>query len=252
MRPTALGNAITREKFDAVLFDLDGVITDTAKVHAVCWKNMFDVFLQKHAQETNSAFKPFDIEADYKKYVDGKLRQEGVRSFLEARGINLPFGDADAPPGYGSVNSLGNLKDRMVKDMLETEGVTVYQASVALVQQLRREGFKTAVVSASKNAGAVLRTAGIADLFDVRVDGEVAEHLKLPGKPAPDTFLEAARQLGCEPARAVVIEDAISGVRAGRDGNFGLVVGVARKGDYEALQDHGANIVVGNLGELID
>ena len=252
MRAVGVGNKILREAFDAVLFDLDGVITDTAKVHAFCWKKMFDSFLQKRAEEKNVAYQPFDIRKDYTNYVDGKLRYEGVRSFLESRGIELPFGDADDQPGFRSVTGLGNLKDAMVKEVLDAEGVEVYEGSVVFLKQLRRQGFRTALVSASKNAEAVLQTAGIADLFDARVDGEVADRLSLPGKPAPDTFLEAARQLGAEPSRSVVIEDALSGVRAGRDGGFGLVIGVARKGNHEALKQEGADIVVGDLRELCD
>lgn len=252
MRAVSLGKKILREAFDAVLFDLDGVITDTAKVHASCWKRMFDGFLQKHAAEKKVAFQPFDIQEDYTNYVDGKLRYEGVRSFLESRGIELPFGDPDDQPGFASVTGLGNLKDQMVKEVLDAEGIEVYEGSVAFLQQLRRQGFRTALVSASKNAGAVLQIAGIADLFDIRVDGEAADRLRLPGKPAPDTFLEAARQLGAEPSRSVVIEDALSGVRAGRDGGFGLVIGIARKGNHEALKKEGADIVVGDLRELCD
>jgi len=252
VRAVGVGNKILREAFDAVLFDLDGVITDTAKVHAFCWKKMFDSFLQKRAKEKNDAYQPFDIQEDYTNYVDGKLRYEGVRSFLEARGIDLPFGEPGDPPGFRSVTGLGNLKDAMVKEVLDGEGIEVYEGSVVFLKQLRRQGFRTALVSASKNAEAVLQTAGIADLFDARVDGEVADRLSLPGKPAPDTFLEAARQLGAEPSRSVVIEDALSGVRAGRDGGFGLVIGVARKGNHEALKQEGADIVVGDLRELCD
>jgi beta-phosphoglucomutase family hydrolase len=252
MRATEVRKTILRERFDAVLFDLDGVITDTAKVHASCWKKMFDNFLRKRAEEKHVAFEPFDIQEDYAKYVDGKLRYEGVRSFLEARGIDLPFGDPSEPPGFESVTKLGNLKDQMVKEVIDAEGIKVYEDSVALLRHLRHQGFRTSLVSASKNAQAVLQIAGIADLFDARVDGEVADRLRLPGKPAPDTFLEAARQLGSEPSRAVVIEDALSGVRAGRNGGFGLVIGVARKGNQEALKNEGADVVVEDLRELYD
>ncbi len=252
MRAAGIGKMLLRKDFDAVLFDLDGVITDTAKVHAVCWKRLFDGFLQKHAEEKKMAYQPFDIEKDYTNYVDGKLRYEGVRSFLESRGIELPFGDADDQPGFASITGLGNLKDQMVKEVLDAEGIEVYEGSVTFLRQLRRQGFRTALVSASKNAEAVLQIAGIADLFDTRVDGEVADRLRLPGKPAPDTFFEAARQLGAETSRSVVIEDALSGVRAGREGGFGLVIGVARKGNYEALKQEGADIVVGDLRELCD
>lgn len=246
------GRAITRTKYDAVLFDLDGVLTDTAKLHAASWKKMFDAFLEAHAKEQAIPFRPFDIEKDYKPYVDGKLRYEGVRSFLESRGIQLPFGDPYDPPDYKSITGLGNLKDQMVKEALGTGVIDVYEGSIAFLRYCRNQEFKTAVVSASKNCRAVLREVGIEDLFDVRVDGEVAARLNLPGKPAPDTFLEAAGELGSMPERAVVIEDALSGVQAGRNGNFGLVVGIEHHGNRQALEAHGADIVVNDLRELME
>jgi beta-phosphoglucomutase family hydrolase len=239
---------ISKDRFDAVLFDLDGVITATAKVHAACWKKMFDEFLHRRPDEP---FEPFNIQEDYPIHIDGKLREDGVRSFLESRGISLPEGDSDEPPGYETIHGLGKLKDRMFKEILSEEGVEVYEGAVDLVNQLRGRGIRTAVVSASKNCKAVLEAASIAHLFDVRVDGEVANRLKLPGKPAPDKFLKAAQQLGVEPHRAVVVEDAISGVQAGRAGGFGLVVGVDRKGQAEELERHGADIVVSDPGELL-
>jgi beta-phosphoglucomutase family hydrolase len=241
---------ITTENFDAVLFDLDGVLTDTAKVHAACWKTVFDEFLQAHARRTGQPFRPFDIGTDYNRYVDGKLRQEGTRSFLESRGIVLPFGQAESPADEETVWGLSNRKDKMVRTMLSDHGVEVHEDGVALARHLRNIGIKTGVVSASQNCRAVLESAGIQDLFDARVDGEVAELLGLPGKPAPEQFLEAARQLGVMPKRAVVIEDAVSGVQAGRRGGFGLVVGVARKGDADALRQSGADIIVTDLTEL--
>jgi beta-phosphoglucomutase family hydrolase len=240
--------AISKDKFDAVLFDLDGVITATAKVHTVCWKRMFDEFLRRRPDKP---FESFDIQTDYRIYIDGKLREDGVRSFLQSRGIFLPEGDSTDPPGYETVYGLGKLKDRMFKEILHEEGVEVYEGTVALVKQLRDQGIKTAVVSASKNCKAVLEAAFIEHLFDVRVDGEVANQLKLPGKPAPDKFLKAAQQLGVEPDRAVVVEDAISGVQAGRAGGFALVVGVDRKGQAEELRKNGAHIVVSDPGELL-
>jgi len=239
---------ISKDKFDAVLFDLDGVITATAKVHAACWKKMFDEFLQLRSDEP---FEPFNIQTDYPTHIDGKLREDGVRSFLQSRGIHLPEGDSAEPPNYGTVHGLGKLKDRMFKEILHEEGVEVYEGAVALVNQLRGQGIKTAVVSASKNCKAVLEAASLDHLFDVRVDGEVAAQLKLPGKPAPDKFLKAAQQLGVKPDRAVVMEDAISGVQAGRAGGFGLVVGVDRKGQAEELRENGAHIVVTDPGELL-
>jgi alpha,alpha-trehalase len=241
----------SRERLDAVLFDLDGVLTATAKVHAACWKKMFDDFLRRRAESSAEPFVPFDIDSDYKRYVDGKPRYDGVSSFLDSRGIWLPYGDPEDPVDRETVCGLGNRKSEMVVDALETEGVESYEGSVALVKLLRRDGFKTAVVSSSNNCEAVLNAAGIAELFDVRVDGLVAGRLSLPGKPAPDTFIEAAKELGVEPARAAVVEDAIAGVEAGRDGGFGLVIGVAREGDPRALREHGAHIVVSDLGELL-
>ena len=242
---------INRENFDAVLFDLDGVLTDTAKVHAACWKAVFDEFLQAHAQRAGLPFRPFDIGTDYNRYVDGKLRQEGTRSFLESRGIELPFGHPESPPNEETVWGLSNRKDRMVRRMLANHGVEVHEDGVALAIYLRKVGIKTGVVSASKNCRAVLESAGIQDLFETRVDGEVADLLGLPSKPAPEKFLKAAHQLGVIPDRSVVIEDAVSGVQAGRRGGFGLVVGVARKGDADALRENGADIVVTDLMELI-
>jgi beta-phosphoglucomutase family hydrolase len=239
---------ISKDRFDAVLFDLDGVITATAKVHATCWKKMFDAFLRRRPDES---FEPFNIQTDYPIHIDGKLREDGVRSFLMSRAISLPEGDPTVPPSYETVHGLGKLKDRMFKEILHDEGVEVYEGAVELVKQLRSQGISTAVVSASKNCKAVLEVASIDHLFEVRVDGEVASQLKLPGKPAPDKFLEAAQQLGVEPHRAVVVEDAISGVQAGRAGGFGLVVGVDRKGQAEKLRSNGAHIVVSDAGELL-
>jgi alpha,alpha-trehalase len=249
MRPDS--STITRERFDAVLFDLDGVLTDTAKVHAVCWKAMFDELLEHRTAHGDEPFTPFDIDEDYKLYVDGKPRYDGVRSFLASRDIDLPQGDTDAEAGFDTVCGLGNRKDELVHVELAEQGVEAYEGSVALVRRLREDGIKTAVVSSSHNCAEVLHSAGIAELFDARIDGEVSARLGLPGKPAPDTFLEAARRLSAERARCVVVEDAISGVQAGRAGEFGLVVGVDRKGDPESLRANGADIVVHDLRELL-
>jgi beta-phosphoglucomutase family hydrolase len=242
---------ITPQKFDAVLFDMDGVLTATAKVHAASWKKMFDGFLKKRAAETGQPCKPFDIKTDYKLYVDGKLRDEGVSSFLESRDIKLPFGEAGDPPDRQTVIGLGNRKNELVNKIIETDGVDIYEGSIALVRLLRQEGIKTAVVSASKNCETVLNVTGITDLFDVMVDGNVAARLGLPGKPAPDTFLQAAKMLDTEPQRAVVVEDAISGVQAGRAGNFGLVIGVDRHGEPDSLKNNGADIVVDDLDKFL-
>jgi beta-phosphoglucomutase family hydrolase len=242
---------ITPERFDAVLFDLDGVLTDTARLHAACWKETFDAFLRARAETGGEPFRPFEIDPDYRVYVDGKPRYDGVRDFLKSRGIELPEGSPDDPPDRETVCGLGNRKNDLVRDAIASVGVDVYPGSVRLVEHLRNHGIRTAVVSASANCAAVLQAARITELFEVRVDGRVLERRQLRGKPAPDSFLEAARELGVEPARAVVIEDAISGVQAGRAGAFGLVVGVDRKGDAEALAENGAHRVVADLAELI-
>jgi beta-phosphoglucomutase family hydrolase len=242
---------ITPQKFDAVLFDMDGVLTATAKVHAASWKRMFDDFLKKRTAESGEPFIPFDIKTDYKLYVDGKLRDEGVSSFLESRDIKLPFGEAGDPPDRETVIGLGNRKNELVNKIIKTEGVDIYEGSIALVRLLRSKGIKIAVVSASKNCETVLNVTGITDLFDVMVDGNVAARLDLPGKPAPDTFLQAAKMLDTEPQRAVVVEDAISGVQAGRAGNFGLVIGVDRHGEPDSLKNNGADIVVDDLDKLL-
>ena len=242
---------VTPERFDAVLFDLDGVLTDTAKVHAACWKKMFDEFLRKWAESRGEEFRSFSITEDYYLYVDGRLRSDGVRYFLRSRNINLPEGDPDAPPESETVSGLGNRKNDMVNALMESEGIDVYPDSVAWVRLLREQGYKTAVVSASSNCKTVLNSAKILDLFDTIVDGTVAADLGLEGKPSPDTYLNAAEQLGAEPKRTVVVEDAISGVQAGRSGGFGLVIGVARKGNIKELKENGADLVVTDLSELI-
>ena len=242
---------VTPDRFDAVLFDLDGVLTATASVHATCWKQMFDEFLERRSERTGEPFVPFDAEHDYKPYVDGKPRHDGVESFLASRGIELPWGDPGDPPSNATVCALGNRKNVLFNEVLRRDGPEVYRRSVDYVRHLHDLGIKTALVSASKNAQAILRAAEIEDLFDVRVDGKVAAELELAGKHAPDTFLEAARELDVEPARAVVVEDAISGVQAGRAGNFGLVIGVDRGGTGAALLENGADIAVSDLGELL-
>jgi beta-phosphoglucomutase family hydrolase len=243
---------ITRDKYDAVLLDLDGVITDTAKLHAACWKEMFDAFLQKRAAERGEAFRPFDIDMDYRLYVDGKPRFDGVRDFLRSRRIQLTEGSPDDLPQEETVGGLGNRKNALINKVIEEVGVEAYEGSVKLICQLRQQGFKIAVVTSSQNCEAVLKATKLDADFDVQVDGNEIEAKQLAGKPAPDTFLMAAKLLGVEPTRAVVIEDAISGVQAGCNGNFGLVIGVARKANTEELQRQGANLVVKDLAELVD
>lgn len=250
--PQPKSKRVNRDQYDAVLFDLDGVITDTANLHATCWKQMFDEYLQKRARQRGEAFRPFDVSTDYRIYVDGKPRFDGVRDFLSSRGIQLPEGNADDPPQEETVCGLGNRKNDLVNHAIADVGVEPYEGTVEFIHQLRRNGFKTAVVTSSQNCTVVLKAAKLDGFFEVRVDGNTIESERLAGKPAPDTFLMAARLLGVEPTRTVVIEDAISGVQAGSNGSFGLVIGVARKGNAEELKQHGAHLVVDDLGELVD
>jgi beta-phosphoglucomutase family hydrolase len=243
--------AITRDRYDAVLFDLDGVITDTAGIHAACWKQMFDEYLQKRATQRGEAFHPFEIATDYRLYVDGKPRYDGVRDFLTSRGIGLPEGSPDDPPKAETVDGLGNRKNDLVNRIIEEKGVEPYKGSVELIHQFRHRGFKIAVVTSSQNCTSVLKAAKLDGFFDAQVDGNTIHAQHLAGKPAPDTFLIGAKLLGVEPTRAIVIEDAISGVEAGSAGGFGLVIGVARKGNADELRRHGAHLVVNDLGELV-
>jgi beta-phosphoglucomutase family hydrolase len=235
----------------ACLFDLDGVVTQTAKVHAEAWKTMFDEFLQARAGGPGHDVQPF-TDQDYNDHVDGKPRLDGVRDFLASRGIELPEGNADDPPDARTVNGLGTRKNALVLQLIEERGVQVYDGSIAFLRAARDQGLRRAVVTSSANCQAVLKAAGIEDLFEARIDGTtlVAEHLK--GKPAPDTFLAGARALGVEPGAAVVFEDALAGVEAGRAGHFGWVVGVDRVGHAAALAEHGADIVVQDLAELME
>ncbi|WP_067813294.1 beta-phosphoglucomutase family hydrolase [Actinomadura kijaniata] len=242
------------EQIDACLFDLDGVLTDTASVHAAAWKRMFDEYLRARAERTGEPFREFDPNKDYGRYVDGKRREDGTRSFLRSRGIELPEGTPDDPPARETVRGLGNRKNELVLQLIREQGVKVFDGSVEYLRRARRNGLKTAVVSSSANTVEVLRTVGITDLFDARVDGVVAAERDLPGKPAPDTFLEGARELGVPADRAAVFEDALAGVEAGRAGKFGYVVGVNRVDDEHAaaLAEHGADVVVGDLSELLE
>ena len=240
------------DAIEACLFDLDGVLTQTAEVHAAAWKEMFDAFLRKRASRTGTSFEPFDSGADYDEYVDGKPRYDGVRSFLGARGIQLPEGTPDDPPSAETIHGLGNRKNELVLAMIQRQGVRVYEGSVRYVRATREAGLGRAVVTSSANAQEVLAAAGIDGLFDVRIDGVVAARERLQGKPAPDTFLAAARALGVSAAQAAVFEDALAGVAAGRTGRFGFVVGVDRVGQAAALREHGADLVVTDLGELLE
>jgi beta-phosphoglucomutase family hydrolase len=236
----------------ACLFDMDGVVTQTAVVHAAAWKEMFDEFLRENAKKTGTEFVPFDPHADYDAYVDGKPRLDGTRSFLESRGIDLPEGTPNDPPGTPTVYGLSNRKNDLVLAKLAQGGVQVYQGTITYIHAVRDKGIATAIVSSSANTQQVLNSAGIADLFDVRIDGQIATERKLRGKPAPDTFLAAAAELKVPADRAVVFEDALSGVEAGRAGHFALVVGVDRVGQAEQLHKHGADIVVKDVAELLD
>jgi beta-phosphoglucomutase family hydrolase len=245
-------HVITRDRYDAVLFDLDGVLTDTAKLHAACWKQMFDDYLQNRSTQTGEAFRPFDLANDYRLYVDGKPRFDGVRDFLTSRGIQLAEGSEDDPPRFDTVGGLGNRKNDLVNEVIHDKGVEPYEGSVKLIERLRHDGFKIAVVTSSQNCGTVLKAAKLNAFFGAQVDGNMMHAQNLAGKPAPDTYLAAAKLLGVDPARSIVIEDALAGVEAGCRGKFGLVVGVARKGNAEELRQHGAHVVVNDLGELVD
>jgi beta-phosphoglucomutase family hydrolase len=239
------------EGVTACLFDMDGVITQTAKVHDAAWKEMFDEFLRDWSSSHNENFVPFDPVRDYDEYVDGKPRIEGVRSFLGSRGIELPDGQESDKPGMQTLNGLGNKKNELLLTVIQRDGVQPYEGSVRYVNAVRAAGLRTAVVSSSANTGAVLKAAGVDGLFEVRIDHQVAEAHHLRGKPAPDTFLEAARELGVTAANACVYEDALAGVAAGRAGHFGLVVGVDRVGQADQLHAHGADVVVNDLAELL-
>jgi beta-phosphoglucomutase family hydrolase len=236
----------------ALLFDLDGVLTETARVHAAAWKRMFDEYLRGRAERTGEALVPFDAETDYGEYVDGKPRHDGVRSFLESRGISLPEGSDDDPPETATIRGLGNRKNEIVLALIHADGVEAYPGSVRYLNAARDAGLPLAVVSSSTNCHDVLVAAGIDGFFDARIDGVVAEREHLNGKPAPDTFLAAARELEASPAEATVFEDALAGVAAGRAGGFACVVGVDRLGHAEALRERGATVVVADLGELLE
>ena len=243
---------ITLDKYDAILFDLDGVITNTASLHAACWKQMFDEYLARRATQRGEPFRPFDIATDYRLYVDGKPRFDGVRDFLKSRDIHIPEGTPDDSAQSETVGGLGNRKNDLINDIVEHRGVKAYEGSVNFIRQLHDQGYKIAVVSSSQNCATVLHAAELDHFFNVQVDGNMIEEQHLAGKPSPDTFLIGAQLLGVKPGRAVVVEDAISGVEAGSNGHFALVIGVARKGNAEELLRHGADMVVNDLAELVD
>jgi len=236
----------------ACLFDLDGVLTRTAEVHAAAWKEMFDGSLRRRAEQTGGEFVAFDAADDYDEFVDGKPRYEGVRSFLDSRRIELPQGEQSDPPDAETVDGLGNAKNEIVLRMIRDQGVEAYDGSVRYVRAAREGGLRRAVVSSSTNCRDVLVAAGIEDLFEARIDGVVADREHLKGKPSADTFLAGAKALGVEAGEAAVFEDALAGVEAGRAGRFACVIGVDRAGQAEALREHGADIVVKDLAELLD
>jgi beta-phosphoglucomutase family hydrolase len=239
------------EAITACLFDLDGVLTKTALVHAKAWKQMFDEFLERWDKAHGEQFEPFDSDTDYNEYVDGKPRYDGVRDFLAARGIELPEGSEDDPASAETVHGLGNRKNDLVLELIERDGVEAYEGSVRFAKLAGEAGLHRAVVSSSANTKAVLATTGLADLFEAVIDGVVADERHLKGKPAPDVYLAGAEAVGVEPGAAAVFEDAVSGVESGHAGHFGYVVGVDRVHHAEALREHGADVVVSDLAELI-
>ncbi|KUI32690.1 hypothetical protein AU194_25465 [Mycobacterium sp. GA-2829] len=240
------------ERMTACLFDLDGVLTDTASVHTRAWKAMFDAYLQTRAQRTGEPFVPFDAGADYQRYVDGKRREDGVRSFLASRGIELPDGGPGDPPDAETVHGLGNHKNEMFHETVHRDGVEVFEGSRRYLEKVSAAGLGVAVVSSSANTEEVLDVTGLARFVQYRVDGVTMREEKIAGKPAPDSFLRAAELLGVAPDHAAVFEDALAGVEAGRAGHFGCVVGVDRVGQAEELRRHGADVVVTDLAELLE
>lgn len=241
------GTVLRPDELDAVIFDLDGVLTDTAEVHFRAWKETFDRFLEQRAGERGVPFEPF-TRNDFRRHLDGKPRYEGARDFLRARGVDLPFGDPGDAPGSESVCALGNSKNERYRTRLEEGGLEAYDSSVELVRRLRTAGVRTAVVTSSRNGRRVLKASGMDELFDTVVDGtDLAEAPSLTGKPAPDLFVEAAERMDAEPGRSVVVEDSAAGVEAGKRGEFGLVIGVARDREGEDLERAGADLVVTDL-----
>ncbi len=244
------GFKISKQIYDAVIFDLDGVVTMTAKIHAAAWKELFDGYLEERAARTGERFRPFELPADYRQYVDGKSRYQGVESFLRSRDIELPYGETDDGPELETICSLGNRKNQLFHRLINKQGVEVYDSTIALIGDLKVHGVKTAVVSSSKNCRAILQAGRLSRLFDITIDGIDAERLNLKGKPDPAVFIEAVNRLGVAPRRAVVVEDAIAGIRAGKRGGFGCVIAVDRSGQSGALEAAGADAVVRDLSEI--
>ncbi len=250
MMLTIKTQTVKATRFQAAIFDMDGVVTRTAVVHARAWKRMFDEFLESYSQARGEPFQEFDPDQDYTQYVDGLPRLDGIRKFLASRHIELPEGNENDGETESTVHGLGKRKNRFFNEVLERDGVEVYPDTLKKINEWRQAGLKTAIVSSSRNCRSVIARGGVEELFDVRVDGEVSRQLGLKGKPGPDIFLEAAARLDLEPSQCMVFEDAISGVQAGRAGHFGLVVGVARKDNHQELTENGADIAVAKLTEL--
>ena len=236
--------------FDAVIFDMDGVITQTAEVHSLAWKKMFDEYLHFREKELGEPFREFTHADDYLSFVDGRPRYKGVETFLDSRGIQIPFGKPEDEPGKETVCGLGNRKNELFNKMLEADGVGVYDSTIKLIKELLEKGVKVGVATSSKNCALILKKTGIADLFETRVDGIVSAELGLKGKPEPDIFTTATDNLGVKHHRAIIVEDAVSGVQAGRKGHFGLIIGVARDNNAHELKTNGADYVVEDLSEL--
>jgi len=241
----------TRAGPDAAVFDLDGVLTFTARVHAAAWKELFDAYLHMRAARDGAPFRPFDADGDYRAYVDGRLRADGVVTFLASRGITLPLGNPTDPPERETIWGLGNRKNALFRERIQRDAVDVDADAVAFVRELRAGGVRVGVASSSENTAVILDRAGIADLFEARVDGVLSERLGLAGKPWPDIFLKCLELLGvADASRALVAEDAIAGVEAGRAGGFGLVLGVDRGGNGDALREHGADWVIRTFRDI--
>lgn len=241
---------MNKYSFDAVIFDLDGVITHTAKVHAAAWKAMFDEFLLEYSRETGRKFDVFTYENDYLPYVDGKPRYKGVESFLQSRNILIPYGLSSDSADVTTICGLGNRKNLKFNQVLERDGVEIFESSVLLLKELKQAGIKIAVASSSKNCRIVLEKAGLLHYFEARVDGEVSIERGLKGKPEPDIFLEAAKDLEVLPLKSIVVEDAVSGIEAGVKGNFGFVLGIARENNSNELEQAGAHFIVNDLSEV--
>ena len=241
---------VTTKEYDAIVFDLDGVITQTADIHARAWKRMFDDYYAKRGERDGKDYGQMDIETDYRIYLDGKPRYDGVQSFLESRDIDLPWGSPEDNPDLETVCGLGNRKNAEYLSVLKEQGVKPFDDAVEIVKKLRETGYKTAIISSSKNCKQVLEAANMLQMFDARIDGQVAAERNIPGKPAPDVFLTAVKDLGLEPSRAIVVEDAPSGVSAGKAGNFKLVIGLARDGKPDVLKTYGADVVLQSLDQI--